>query len=388
MYRSLPRSAALATKPRPLADYFADLRDPRVALKCDHEFLDILLIVVVATIGGADDFVSAAAFARAKEDWFRERLGLQLPNGVPSHDTLNRVFAIIAPEPFQECFLGFVASMSECLRLKQIPIDGKALRGSKRKTLAGHRTAHIVSAWASENGVTLAQVRTDEKSNEITAIPELLALLDVSGALVSIDAIGCQKGIAAQIVDQKGDYLLAVKGNQPRLFEDLQRLADAALERGYEGLSTNLQEGTAHGRQEMRFCFVIADLESVRDRALWPRLRSMVGIVSSRVVGGKASDEVRYYISSRKASAKVFQRGVRTHWSIENSCHWVLDVAFREDDHRLREGHAPENMSLVRKMALAMLKKANANMGIKNKRLRAGWDEAFLEHTLRDFLDK
>ena len=229
-------------------------------------------------------------------------------------------------------------------------------------------------------------MRTDEKSNEITAIPELLALLDVSGALVSIDAMGCQKDIAAQIVTQKGDYLLAVKENQPRLFEDLQRSADEALERGYAGLSTDLQEGNGHGRQEMRFCFVIENLESVRDRALWPKLRALVGIVSSRVVRGKVSDEVRYYIRSRKASAKVFQRGVRAHWSIENTCHWVLDVAFREDDHRLREGHAPENMSLVRKMALAMLKKATANMGIKNKRLRAGWDEAFLEHVLRDFL--
>lgn len=378
----------MTTPLRPLADYFADLRDPRVALKCDHDFLDIVLIVVVATIGGADDFVSAAAFARAKEDWFRDRLGLQLLNGIPSHDTLNRVFAIISPTQFLNCFMGWVESLSDRLKIKQIPIDGKAMRGSKRKTSAGRRTAHIVSAWASENGVTLAQVRTDEKSNEITAIPELLALLDVSGALVSIDAMGCQKDIAAQIVQQKGDYLLAVKDNQPRLFEDLQRLADAALEQGYEGLSTNLQQGTAHGREEMRFCFVIEDLESVRDRDVWPKLRSMVGIVSSRVVAGKVSDEVRYYISSRKACAKVFQRGVRTHWSIENSCHWVLDVAFREDDHRLREGHAPENMSLVRKMALVMLKKAKANMGIKNKRLRAGWDQAFLEHVLRDFLGK
>ena len=378
----------MGTTPRPLADYFAELRDPRVQLKCVHNFMDIVLIVVVATIGGADDFVSVAAFARAKEEWFRERLGLQLDNGIPSHDTLNRVFAIIRPTQFLNCFMGWVESLSDRLKLKHIPIDGKAMRGSKRKTSAGHRTAHIVSAWAAENGVTLAQVRTDEKSNEITAIPELLALLDVSGALVSIDAMGCQKDIATQIVDQKGDYLLAVKDNQPRLFEDVQRLADEALERGYAGLSTNIQEGTAHGREEMRFCFVVENLESVRDRALWPELRSMVGIVSSRVVRGKVSDEVRYYISSRKASAKVFQRGVRTHWSIENSCHWVLDVTFREDDHRLREGHAPENMSLVRKMALAMLKKADAKMGIKNKRLRAGWEQAFLEHVLSDFLGK
>jgi predicted transposase YbfD/YdcC len=230
--------------------------------------------------------------------------------------------------------------------------------------------------------MTLAQVKTDEKSNEITAIPELLKWLDVSGTLVSIDAMGTQKEIAKQIVDQKGDYLLAVKENQPRLFEDLQRLADAALERNYAGLSTNLKEETSHGRQELRFCFVIENLESVRDRDAWPKLRSLIGVVSSRTVGGKTSDEVRYYISSRKASAKRFQEAVRTHWSIENSCHWVLDVAFREDDHRLREGHGPQNLSLVRKIALAMLKKADAKCGIKNRRLKAGWDHNYLEQVL------
>ena len=257
------------------------------------------------------------------------------------HDTLNHVFAILNPTQFQNCFLGWVESMSDRLKLKHIPIDGKAMRGSKRKISAGYRTAHIVSAWASENGVTLAQVRTDEKSNEITATPELLQLPDISGALVSIDAMGCQKEIATQLVEQKGDYLLAVKENQPRLFEDLQRSADEALEREYAGLSTNLQQGTSHGRQEMRFCFVVENLESVRDHASWPKLRSMVGIVSRRVVRDEVSDEVRYYIRSRKASARLFQQWVRSHWPIENSCHWVLDVTFREDDHRLREGRAP-----------------------------------------------
>ncbi|QJW99195.1 ISAs1 family transposase [Frigoriglobus tundricola] len=378
----------MATNPRSLADHFASLPDPRIALKCGHEFLDIILIVVAATIGGADDFVSAAAFARAKEGWFRERRGLRRPNRIPSHDTLNRVFAILAPEPFQECFFGFVKPLSGRLKLKQIPINGTAMRGpSGRRWPATERPASSARG-ASANGVTLAQVRTDEKSSAITAIAELLALLDVSGARVSIDAMGCQKDIAAQTVQQNGDYLLAVKGNQPRLFEDVQRLADAVLEQGSEGLGTDLQEGTAHGRQEMRFCFVIENVETVGDRELSPRLRSIVGIVSTCVVRGKVSDEVRYYISSRKASAKVFQGGVRTHWSIENSCHWVLDVAFHEDDHRLRKGHAPENMSLVRKFALAMFKEAKANMGIKTKRLRAGWDQAFLEHGLSDFLSK
>ncbi|HEV3386089.1 MAG TPA: ISAs1 family transposase, partial [Gemmata sp.] len=349
---------------RPLADYFSKLRDRRIQLKCQHEFMDIILIVVCGTIAGADDFVSIEEFARAKQVWFRERLGLKLPNGIPSHDTLNRVFATIRPEEFHECFLEWVADVSTTLKLKQIAIDGKTMRGSKKKTATGScKATHIVSAWASEQGITLAQVKTDEKSNEITAIPELLKLLDVSGALVSIDAMGCQKEIAQNIVAQKGDYLLAVKENQPRLFEDIQRLADEALENNYAGWSTNLLEEKSHGRQEMRFCYVIDRLESIRDRDLWPELKSVVCVVCHREVGDKQSDEVRYYISSRQASAKQFQQAVRGHWSIENPCHWVLDMAFREDDHRLREGHAPENLSMVRKMALTMLKKAKAKCG-------------------------
>lgn len=375
-------------EPRPLAEYFVKIRDSRIHRKCQHSFMDIILIVICATIAGADDFVAIAQFARTKEAWLRERLGLKLPNGIPSHDTLNRVFATIRPEEFHECFLAWVADVSATLKFKQIAIDGKTMRGSKRKTATGScKATHIVSAWASEQGITLAQVKTDEKSNEITAIPELLKLLDISGALVSIDAMGCQKEIAQEIVEAKGDYLLAVKENQPRLFEDIQRLADEALENNYAGWSTHLVDGKEHGRQEMRFCYVIDRLESIRDRHLWPELQSVVCVVSHREVGDKQSDEVRYYISSRKASAKQFQQAIRSHWSIENPCHWVLDVAFREDDHRLREGHAPENLSLVRKMALAMLKKAQAKCGIKNKRLRAGWDPDFLEHVLRDFLE-
>jgi predicted transposase YbfD/YdcC len=379
----------MATTPRPLADYFAELRDPRVQLKCTHDFMDIILIVVCATIGGADDFVGVAQFAKAKEEWFRDRLGLKLANGIPSHDTLNRVFAIINPIHFQKCFLGWVESLSNRLQLKQLPIDGKAMRGSKRKTSAGSRTVQIVSAWSSENGITLAQVRTDEKSNEITAIPELLRLLDVSGALVSIDAAGCQKAIATQIVAGRGDYLLAVKENQPRLFEDIKALVQGALETDFVGLSRHQTDEYSHGREELRFCVVLTNLEAIRDRVSWAGLKSVVCVVSQRkVTGKKESSQVRYYISSRRGSGRMFLGASRKHWGIENECHWVLDVAFREDDHRLREGHAPENMSVVRKMALAMLKKATAKVGIKNKRLKAGWDETFLEHVLRDFLDK
>lgn len=371
-------------KDRHLRDFFADLPDPRVTGRCDHALLDIILIVVCGTIAGADDFVSIAGWAQSKEAWLRERLGLRLANGVPSHDTLNRVFAVLSPSQFHEGFLAWVAAAADRLKVKQIPIDGKALRGSRRGACPA---LHVVSAWATEAGLTLAQVRTEEKSNEITAIPELLDLLDISGALVSIDAAGCQKEVAGKIVANRGDYLLAVKENQPRLYEDVERLALAAMEKDYAGLSRHALEGDGHGRAEFRFCFVLTDLDAIRDRGLWADLKSVVCVVRSRTVNGKTSDETQYYISNRAASAKAFQQAVRRHWSIENECHWVLDVAFGEDDHRLRDGHAPENLSLVRKMALAMLKKAPAKMGIKNKRLKAGWDNAFLELVLRDFLE-
>jgi predicted transposase YbfD/YdcC len=371
-------------KERHLRDFFAHLPDPRVTGRCDHRLIDIVLIVICGTIAGADDFVSIAAWARMKEAWLRDRLGLRLPGGVPAHDTLTRVFGLLSPTAFRDGFLAWVAAAAGRLKVKHIPIDGKSLRGSRKGACPA---VHIVSAWASEAGLTLAQVRTEEKSNEITAIPELLDLLDISGALVSIDAAGCQKEIAGKVVANGGDYLLAVKENQPHLYEDIDRLALAAMEADYAGLSQHLKEEAGHGREEMRFCFVLTDLGSIRDRDLWPGLKSVVCVVRSRAVNGKTSDETQYYISSRSASARTFQQAVRRHWGIENQCHWVLDVAFREDDHRLRDGHAPENLALVRKMALAMLKKAPAKMGVKNKRLQAGWNESFLEVVLRDFLE-
>jgi predicted transposase YbfD/YdcC len=371
-------------KERHLRDFFSGLHDRRVTGRCGHDLLDVVLIVLCGTIAGADDFVSIADWARSKEAWLRDRLGLRLANGIPSHDTLTRVFALIDPGQFHDGFLAWVAVVAGRLKVKQIPIDGKALRGSRK---GASPALHVVSAWATEAGLTLAQVRAEEKSNEITAIPELLEMLDISGALVSIDAAGCQKEIAERIVTAKGDYLLAVKGNQPRLYEDIERLATAALEADYAGLSRHTREESGHGRAEFRFCFVLTDLEAIRDLALWADLKSVVCVVRSRTVDGKTSDETQYYISSRAANAKTFQQAVRRHWSIENECHWVLDVAFGEDDHRLRDGHGPENLSLVRKMALAMLKKAPAKMGVKNKRLKAGWDNAFLETVLRDFLE-
>lgn len=362
-----------------LSEHFGDLRDPRVRGRSDHHLLDIVSIVLCGTIAGLDDFVAIADFAKAKETWLRERLGLKLPKGIPSHDTLNRVFALILPGEFQRCFLSWVALACERMKIGQIAIDGKALRGSRK---GKSQALHIVSAWATKAGLTLAQIRTEEKSNEITAIPELLDILDISGALVSIDAAGCQKDIAAKIVDKKGDYLLAVKENQPRLFEDIERMGLEALENDYAGLSQQMTEESGHGRKEFRSCFVMTELETIRDRDLWKGVKSVVCVVRGRTVNGKESHETQYYVSSKKAGARYFLQASRAHWGIENPCHWVLDVAFAEDDSRLREGHAPENMSLIRKIALTMLKKATEKMGIKNRRKKAGYDTDYLERVL------
>lgn len=383
------------TVPHSLTECFQQLPDPRVENRSDHKLLDIVLIVLCATIAGADDFVAIADFARAQEDWLRQRLQLQLPAGIPSHDTLNRVFALIKPQEFQKCLDLFVQLVTVRIPgppIEVVAVDGKAMRGSKRTDETNKtRMTHIVSAWANSRGITLGQVKTDEKSNEITAIPELLNLIDISGALVTIDALGCQTEIASEIRSCSADYLLQVKGNQPHLLEDIQRLAESQLELDYVGCNTfeQVEEKRVHGREETRTCVVIDDAKllksELRGFADWKDLKSVVLVTSARKVGAKSSIETRYYISSKQMSAEAFLASTRCHWGIENGCHWVLDVAFREDDHRLREGHATENLSVVRRMALTMLKNVDCKCGIKNRRLRAGWDTTFLEKILKVF---
>ena len=382
--------------PKTLRDCFQDLRDPRVVGRSIHKLYDILAIVLAATIAGCDDFVAMADYARAKERWLRDRMGLELVGGIPSHDTLLRTMAAIRPDQFQECFGRFVDLMvrlSPALKDKHIAIDGKAMRGSKKKLDAAHRMVHMVGAWSTEAGLALGQVKAEEKSNEITAIPKLLEVLDISGALVTIDAAGCQKEIAAKIVAAKGDYLLQVKGNQERLHDDVQALAVAALESDAGELNqTEDAPGTkTHGRTESRYCVVIDDPEllksAIRDFDLWKGLKSVVVTTCVREVEGKTSSETRYHISSRKATAAEFLKWGRRHWSIENECHWILDVAFREDDHRLQEGHAAANLSMVRRMALSMLKKVTVKLGVKNKRLKASYDNTFAEQVFAAFSD-
>jgi predicted transposase YbfD/YdcC len=360
--------------------HFAGLSDPRVQRGREHPLLSIVGIALCAILGGADDWVAVERFGNAKIDWFRRFL--DLPNGIPSHDTFGRVFARLDPHQFEACFRDWVAAVTARLP-GHVAIDGKSLRGS-RDAAAGTSAIHLVSAWATEARLTLGLVAVADKSNEITAIPKLLQILDLEGALVSIDAIGCQKEIAAKVREQKADYLLAVKANQPRLFEDVQamHLDFANDEQGYKVTTAESGE-RGHGRCEWRGAYVFEQLEGIRDRELWRDLAVVIVVLRERRVGDEISNEAHYYVSSRKADAKVFLDAVRGHWGIENGCHWVLDVCFREDDCRSREGHPAQNLACLRRMALSMLKAADGpKCGTRNRRLTAGWDTTFLEQVL------
>lgn len=368
---------------RSLADHFEDLPDPRLDRNKEHALLDIIVLAVCGILAGCDSWADVERFGRAKLDWFRKFL--RLPNGIPSHDTFGRVFARLDPEAFGACFTSWMAAACETLGLKHLAIDGKTMRGSRGPQ---GTAAHVVSAFATANGVTLGQRMVDEKSNEITAIPELLKVLDIAGALVTIDAMGCQTKIADQVRAGGADYLLAVKENQPTLYEDIDRFVTEALANEYRGVDHSFwqAEGRSHGRDEFRACYVFDAQDVVQDRDPWRDLKSVVMIVSSRTVNGQTGDEVRYYISSRTASAKAFAADIRSHWGIENGLHWVLDVCFGDDASRVRTGHGPENFALLRRLALAVLKQQTDKHSIRGRRLVAGWDNSYLERLLLDFL--
>jgi predicted transposase YbfD/YdcC len=364
-----------------LLHHFAGLTDPRLKRTRRHELTDVLVIALCAVLGGADSWNEIQAFGEAKKAWF-ERF-LALPNGIPSHDTFNRVFAALDPEAFRACFTSWMSAVCARLGLKHVQIDGKALRGSRgRKGTLG--CLHTVSVWAAEAGLTLGQVAVDDKSNEITAIPKLLELLDLSGALVSIDAMGCQKEIARQIVEAGGDYLLAVKENQPTLYEEIRACFTEALDSEFAGLRHGVyvsrEEG--HGRQEERIYSVIYDPPGLLSKGDWPGLKAIILVSRERREGGKVSHEASYYISSSTAGVKRLAAGIRGHWGIENKVHWLLDVTFREDDSRARAGHAAENLAWLRRVSLALLRQDDGPGSIKVKRKTAGWDTDFLERLL------
>lgn len=371
---------------RSIVDCFADIEDPRVSYLCLHKLVDIVVIAVCAVICGADNWVEVADFGQARYDWLKKFL--ELPCGIPSHDTFERVFMVLDPDEFERHFLEWVRHVAQVTKGQVIALDGKALRRSQ-DSAAGREAIYMVNAWASETGLALGQARIDDKSSEITAIPELLQLLDVAGCIVTVDALNCQKATAAQILDQKADYIMAVKDNQPTLAKDTTELfesvaQDAALSASVDYASTQEKD---HGRIEKRECWVLQDSDSMfyirsahRD---WPALNCLVKVESHRIVKGQEEHNVRYFISSLSCSADEMLRHVRAHWSIENSLHWVLDIGFREDESRVRAGYGAENLSRLRHIALNLLKQeTSVRIGMHGRRLRAGWDMAYLERVL------
>ena len=365
--------------PHSLIEHFSTIDDPRIDRSKLHKLIDILVIAICATICGAEGWEDFELFGNCKLDWFKSFL--ELPHGIPSPDTFRRVFARLDPTQFQQAFLDWVRSVTRLTDGEVVAIDGKQLRRSHDSATGKHAIA-MVSAWAEENRLVLAQAKIAEKSSEITAIPELLRLLEISGCIVTTDALGCQTEIAAAIVAKQADYVLAVKGNQPHLFEDVVGYFDWALQEGLRQTRYTVDETVSgeHGRVEVRRCYATEDIEWLRRKAEWKGIRSIAMVESERSVGGQEpSRQRRYYISSLEADAGQLNRAIRGHWSIENALHWVLDIAFREDDSRIRKDHGPENMATLRHIALNLLKQDKSiKVGIKSKRKNAGWDERYL----------
>ncbi len=364
-----------------IGEHFAKVSDPRIERTKRHKLLDIICIAICAVICGADNWVEVENFGQQKLSWLQTFL--ELPNGIPSHDTFGRVFALVNPEEFQRSFLEWVQAVSQLTQGQVIAIDGKQLRGSHDRS-SGKRAIYLVSAWATANHLVLGQQKVNEKSNEITAIPELLKTLEISGCIITIDAIGTQTKIAKLIVGAEADYILSVKENQGKLYQDLTALFDYDRQRNFQEAPYEYAKtvGKDHGRIEVRKCWSTSDpeyLESIRSRQNWKGLKSIVMIESERIIGDQSSTEIRYFISSLASDAKRLLLAIRSHWQIENSLHWTLDIAFAEDQNRVRKDHAPENLAVIRHMALNLLKQeTTAKGGVKAKRLQCAWSEEYL----------
>jgi predicted transposase YbfD/YdcC len=361
--------------------HFQELRDPRVERTRRHPLINIVFLAVCGVLSGANSIAGIHEFAIDRRSWFARYL--DLTNGIPSEDTIGRVLARLDPGAFEKCLLSWIQAVQEVTANRLVAIDGKTLRSSSDRE-RGRAALHMVSAWATENKLSLGQVVVGEKTNEITAIPELLQLLEISGALVTIDAMGCQKEIADQVREREGDYVLAVKQNQPTLYEQVEGAIDEALEQDAEAIAEHQTVETGHGRQETRTYAIFPKPESVDPEGLWRDL-SAVGIaISERVDSqGRGSMETRYYILSRLISAPEFAAAVRGHWSIENNLHWQLDVSFREDECRVCRDHAPANLSVIRRFALGLLKReTSCRKGIEIKRMKCAGNDEYRETVL------
>lgn len=362
-----------------ILEHFSAVEDPRVEYLVNHKLIDIITIALCAVIAGADNWTEVAQFGREKRDWLAEFLSLS--HGIPSHDTFGRVFAHLDPVQFQNSFLEWVQAVFDLTDGQVVPIDGKKVRRSHDRT-NDQQAIWMVSAWATENELVLGQVKVDDKSNEITAIPKLLRLLALKGCIVTIDAMGCQKEIAAQIVKQGADYVLALKGNHSGLLEDVQSLFAYAAETGYVDCDYHKTVNKGHGRIEIRECRTLSHPDYfpfLRNASDWTQLHTLVMMRSERRQADKITVETRYYLSSLKCNADKHLRTIRSHWTIENQLHWVLDVAFDEDRCRVRKGYAAQNFAILRHCALNLLKQEpSAKCGIQAKRKKAGWSNDYL----------
>jgi predicted transposase YbfD/YdcC len=366
-----------------IADHFADIEDPRVERTRQHKLIDIITIAICAVICGAEGWTDIETYGLAKYEWLKQFL--ELPNGIPSHDTFVRVFARLNSQQFQQCFLNWIKSISKITEGEVIALDGKSLRHSYDKE-AGLKAIHMVSAWATENRLVLGQLKVDKKSNEITAIPELIKVLELGGCIVTIDAMGCQKEIVKLIAEQEADYIITLKKNQGQLYKNVEQLFKEAIRTGFQGIehSAYHTREQAHGREEIRHYLMLNDIDKRIDPTnKWQKLKSIGLVESMRTVNGKTTVETRYYITSLPKDAELFAQSVRSHWGIENSLHWVLDVALNEDDCRIRKDNAPENFAVMRRLAVNLLGREKTHKrGVKNKQFLAAMDNKYLTKVL------
>jgi len=366
-----------------IADHFLGIEDPRIDRTKRHKLIDIMTIAVCAVICQADGWVGIETYGCAKYEWLKTFL--ELPNGIPSHDTFARVFAQINPQQFQSCFLDWMKSIQKITSGEVVAIDGKTLRSSYDKN-SDQSAIQMVSAWATTNKLVLGQVKVNEKSNEITAIPELLKVLELSGCLVTLDAIGCQKEIVKLITQHNADYVITLKKNQGNLYDEVEKLFQLGISAGFQEIqhSTYKTEEIGHDRHEIRHYLMLSDIQARLDPdSIWSKFNSVSMVDSVRSLDGKTTVETRYFISSFEDNAEQFANSVRSHWGIENSLHWILDVALREDDSRIRKDNAPENFAVLQHIAVNLLsKEKRIKRGIKNKQFLAAMDNNYLTRVL------
>ena len=377
--RTLAKNSLLA--------HLAQVPDPRVNRRKDHDLVDVLVIAICTLLCAGETFNDMEEFGKSKYDWFKTFLGLR--NGIPSHDTFNRVFAALDPNQFLDCFLRWTQSIRQAVSQEIVALDGKALRRAMDKD---QNVKYVVSAWAESNGLILGQLKVSDKSNEITAVPELLRILELSGCIVTTDAMGCQTKIAKEIIESDADYVLALKGNHEKVHEEVKMFLDdlVAESKTYRPPGAQAPEALKtlgvcetvekdHGRHETRRFYQSADLDWFADKDKWEGLKSVGMVESIREMDGKRSVERRYFLSSLPVDAQTFARAVRSHWGVENKVHWIMDVCFREDQSRARAGYAAENMATLRRLALNILRREKTKKrGIKGKQLSASWDHAYL----------